>query len=165
MMYLQDAFLRDLSVLVGEECWGVVGGGGTGSVISLAIGARTLRRKPVNNPHLSDFVRRYDSAYSLMLWCAWRIDSKSDVVSGSHMSNSNDGPMVLGNKSICGQRIKAVNCSGPAFDLRLDFENQHSLVIHCGAIGKDYEECYTFGTPRGHYSVGLDGELTFEARR
>lgn len=44
-----------------------------GSVISLKIGARTLRRKPVNNPHLTDLVRRYESAYSLMLWCPWRV--------------------------------------------------------------------------------------------
>jgi hypothetical protein len=164
-MYLRDALLRDLLALVGEECWGVVGGEGTGSVISLSVGTQILRQKPVGNPHLSDLVRQYDSAYSLLLWCPWRIDSDSRVVSGSHMSNANNGPMVVGSNCICGQKITAVTCSGPAFDLRLDFENQHALVVHCSAIGKDYEECYAFGTPLGHYSVSLDGELTFQSRQ
>lgn len=161
-MDLREAFLRDLSAMVGEECWGVVGGDGTGSVIALSIGAQKRREKPVNNPHLSELLRQYESAYSMLLWCPWRIDSDSKVVSGSHMSNANDGPMVTGTRSICGQRITAVNCSYPAFDLRLDFGNRHALVIHCSAFGNEDEECYTFGTPLGHYRVSLDGELSFE---
>src|SRR4051812_38736407 len=101
-MYIRDTFLRMLSALNGEECWAIVGGEGTGSVISLSMGARILRRKPLENPHLSDLVRRYESAYKLVLYCPWRLDSVSDVVSGSHMLNSNDGPMVRGFGSICG---------------------------------------------------------------
>ncbi len=164
-MSLSDSLLRDLSTLIGEECWGVVCGDGSGSVLGLDIGVRTLKRKPTNNPHLSELVRLYDGAFSLLVWCPWRIDSDSKVVAGSHMANANDGPMVNGSQAICGQRIVAVTCSSPAFDLRLDFENRHSLVIHCGAIGKDYEDCYSFGTPLGHYGIDLDGELGFEAKK
>jgi hypothetical protein len=164
-MSLRDALLRDLSALVGEECWGVVCGEGSGSVLGLRMGVRTLKRKPANNPHLSELVRLYDSAYSMLIWRSWRIDAESEVVAGSHMSNANDGPMVSGSQTICGQRITAVNCSTPAFDLRLDFENKHSLVIHCSAIGRDYEDCYSSGTPLGHYGVALNGELSFEARK
>jgi hypothetical protein len=164
-MSLRDAFLRDLSALVGEECWGVVCGEGSGSVLGLKIGVRTPRQKPVNNPHLSELVRRYDCAWSMLIWCSWRIDSDSHVVAGSHMSNANNGPMVAGSQSICGQRITAVTCSSPAFDLRVNFENKCSLVVHCSAVGKEYEDCYSFGTPLGHYGIGLDGSLSFEARR
>ncbi|WP_147328081.1 MULTISPECIES: hypothetical protein [unclassified Duganella] len=163
-MSLRDAFLRDLSTLSGEECWGVVCGEGSGSVLGLNIGARTPKQKPVNNPHLSELVRRYDCAYSMLIWCPWRIDSESKVIAGSHMPNANDGPMVVGSQSICQQRITGVTYSSPAFDLRLNFENRYSLVIHCSAIGKNYEVCYSFGTPLGHYSVDLDGNLSFEGR-
>jgi hypothetical protein len=161
-MSMRDTFLRALSALVGEECWGIVGGEGAGSVISLDIGARTLRAKPINNLHLSDLVRRYQGAYALMLHCPWRIDSESNVVSGSHMSNANDGPMVRGYARLLGQKIKTVTCSGPAFDLQLDFENGHSLRIHCSAIGNDEDECYALGTPYGWFAVGLDGHLSLE---
>lgn len=162
-MSLRDAFLRDLSALVGEECWGVVCGAGSGSILGLEIGARTRRRKPINNSHLSELVRNYKGAYSMLVWCPWRIDFASTVVAGSYMENANDGPMVTGSLSICGQRISAVTCSGPAFDLRLDFENRHALVIHCGGIARDYEDCYSLGTPLGYYGVDLDGILGFEA--
>jgi hypothetical protein len=164
-MSLRDELVRDLSALVGEECWGVVCGEGSGSVLGLRIGVRTLKRKPTNNHHLSELVRLYDGAYSMLIWCPWRIDAESEVISGSHMSNANDGPMVNGSQTICGQRITAVNCSIPALDLRIDFENNHSLVIHCSTIGRDYEDCYSFGTPLGYYGVDLDGKLSFEARK
>ena len=163
-MSLREAFLRDLAALIGEECWGVVCGAGWGSVLGLHIGVRTLSRKPVNNPYLRELVRLYDGAHSMLLWCPWRIDSDSKVVAGSHMSNANDGPMVKGSQSICGQGITGVTCCTPSSDLRLDFENSHSLVIHCGACGNDYKDCYSFGTLPGHYCIDLDGELSFEAR-
>jgi hypothetical protein len=84
-----------------------------------------------------------------MIDCPWRIDSNARVVSGSHMPNTNDGPMVRGFDFMRGQRITAVTCSAPAFDLQLDFENQHVLVVHCSAFEMDEDECYTFRTPNG----------------
>ena len=164
MGYISEMLLRELAAIVGEECWGVVGGEGTGSVILLSIGERTIRPRPLRNPHLSDLVRRYDSAYSLRIGCPWRIDSPSEVVSGSHMVNANDGPMVNGLASICGQNISAVVCCAPAFDLTIRFENQHALVIHCSEIDMAYDTCYSFGAPAGHYMVGFDGKVWFEGR-
>ena len=162
MEHLTQILLRDLFAILGEECWGVVGGEGTGSVILLHIGVRTLRAKPVRNPYLSDFVRRYDSAYTLRIMCPWRIDSPTEVVAGSHMPNSNDGPMVKGFESICGKTVTSVSCSAPAFDLILKFDNLYSLVIQCSSIGWDSKKCYSFGTPAGHYVVALDGKIVFE---
>ena len=67
MGYVSEMLLRELSALVGEECWGVVGGEGTGSVILLHIGERTLRSRPIPNHHLTELVRRFDSAYTLRI--------------------------------------------------------------------------------------------------
>lgn len=161
-MDLYQRLTGELHALVGEECWGAVGGEGTGSVILLSIGARTLRARPVRNPHLSELCRLYDPASSLRVRCPWRIDSPSKVIAGSHMSNANDGPMVRGLQEICGQKIVAVLCPAPAYDLTIHFENRRSLVVHCSAIGVDYDDCYSLGTPSGWYTVGFDGDLRFE---
>lgn len=161
-MPLRDTFLHGLSSMVGQECWDVIGGAGTGSIISLRIGGYILFDKQLNTPHLSEAARQYDSIYALMILCPWRIDSPSAVLSASYMPNSNAGPMVNGFSAIRGQCIKALHCTGPAFDLRLEFENQNSLLIQCGGFDQDYEECYTFTNPDGHYTVSLNGNLTFE---
>src|SRR5450830_404551 len=161
----QAAFLQALAALVGEECWGVTGGEGSGSVISLDIGARTLRGRPIPNPHLSELVRHYDSAYSLLILGQWRIDAARKIVSGSHLSNANDGPMVRGLAAIRGQIITSVSCAGPAYDLRIGFDNDHALVVHCSAIGLPGDRSYSFGTPAGHYTVHLDDGLGFEPAR
>ncbi|NGZ87199.1 hypothetical protein [Duganella aceris] len=161
-MHLDESFLQEISNLDGEECWGVTGGSGTGSVISLDIGKKTARAKPVRNAHLTELVRCYESAYSLLLYCPWRMESKSKVLSGSHMSNENDGPMVRGLEFIRGKKIETVTCARPAFDLRIEFEGELSLVIHCSLIGMDADECYVFKGKLGWYSVGFDGRLSLE---
>lgn len=161
-MHLDESFLQDLSNLTGEECWGVTGGEGTGSMISLDIGKRTVRAKPMRNPHLTELVRCYESAYQLLLYCPWRIESSSEVFSGSHMSNQNDGPMVRGLEVIRGKTIQTITCSRPAFDLQIQFEGGISLVIHCSLIGMDEDECYVFKGKLGWYSVGFDGKLALE---
>lgn len=163
MSYISEMLLRELSAIVGEECWGVVGGEGTGSVILLHIGARTLRCRPRQNPHLPNLIQLYDSSHSLRIESPWRIESLSKVVSGSHMPNTNDGKMVKRLQTICGQRITSLICTAPAFDLKMRFENQYLLVTHSSAIGWDNTTCYSFGTPAGHYIVSLDGDVAFEA--
>jgi hypothetical protein len=161
-MHMKEMLLLAIQNIVGEECWAAVGGEGTGSVILLSMGAQILRPRPIRNPHLSELCRLYDSAYSLRIRCPWRIDSPSQVISGSHMSNANDGPMVRGLEEICGEKIVAVICTAPAFDVTIEFENQRSLVIHCTEIGWEYDACYSLGTPGGYYSVGFDGDVSFE---
>lgn len=79
------------------------------------------------------------------------------------MPNANDGPMVRGLESICGQNITSVICSGPAFDLTIRLKNQHALVIHCASIDWDYDTCYSFGAPAGYYRVALEGKVSFQA--
>ncbi len=79
------------------------------------------------------------------------------------MLNSKDGPMVCGFASICGQKIVAVYCSGPSFDLRLDFDNKHTLVVHCSSIDEPRDNYYTFGTPTGWFAVSSNGHLEIDA--
>ena len=60
-MQKTELFIFELNKLVGEECWGVVGGAGTGSVISLAFGKQFPRNIPLKNPYVTEVVRNYES--------------------------------------------------------------------------------------------------------
>lgn len=156
-----DLLIFELNKLVGEECWGVVGGAGTGSIISLDFGKQIPRNKPLKNPYVTETVRNYESEFRLMLYCPWRIESRWQVISGSHMSNENDGPMVSGLHYIRGKKILAVTCTEPAYDLRIRFVNEVDLVVHCSLIGMDDDTCYSLSAPHGVFSVCYDGKVRF----
>jgi len=155
-------FIESLNNLIGMECWGVTGGEGTGTVISLNIGDKILRKKPSENPHLPELVAKYESSHGFMLHSPWRIESSTEIFSGSHMPNDNNGAMVNGLKKILGTTIKSVMCNKPAYDLRIEFSNEINLIVHCSNIGMDENECYSFKSLQNWYTVNYGGEITFE---
>ncbi|MCX4028565.1 hypothetical protein H0A36_14535 [Endozoicomonas sp. SM1973] len=159
---LEKTFLDELSKLKGKECWGIVGGAGTGSIISLNIGEKYLRNNPLKNTFLSDLVRRYESEYGFMLHCPWRIDHDNYVLCGSYHSNELDGPYQEVFSQVIGNKITNIICEPPAFDLKLCFENLVSINIYCTNTGIDYDECYSFKSPIGWFEVGYNGRLSFE---
>src|SRR5690242_284038 len=75
---------RDLQAalerLVGEECWAIIGGKGTGTVILLDLGAKLPRDVEVDNPALSDEERKFEAPYSVHVWCSWRVEVEGRVV-------------------------------------------------------------------------------------
>ena len=161
-MKLENNFLSSLNELIGLECWGVTGGEGTGSVISIDIGIKTLRKKPSKNSQLSELVANYDSSHGFMLYCPWRIETNTNILSASYMPNDNNGIMVKGLKEITGTTIKNVICESPAYDLRIEFSNETNLIVHCSNIGMDDNECYSFNSLQNWYTVNYGGEITFE---
>lgn len=154
-----EDFRNEVKNLSGKECWGVVGGPGTGSVISLSIGEKYPSKNPSKNTFLSDLVRSNDSEYSLLVSCPWRIEDSSEILCGSHHTNDNDGPYQSGFERIVGSNIIETYCSAPALDLRLDFSNGVALSVFCAEIGIDDDECYAFGTPNGWFTVFFDGRI------
>ena len=161
-MELEKNFLSSVNELIGLECWGVTGGEGTGSVISIDIGKKTLRKKPSKNPHLSELVAKYNSSHSFMLYCPWRIETNKNILSASFMPNNNNEIMVKGLKEITGTTIKNVICESPAYDLRIEFSNETNLIVHCSNIGMDDNECYSFKSLQNWYTVNYGGEITYE---
>jgi len=157
-----ELFEAELSTLVGLECWAVVGGMGTGSVIQLNIGEKVLREKPLRNTKVDELVRLYDSTIGFRIECPWRIESKEEVFCASHHSNEEDGPYEFGFNKIRGQIISGVELTKPAYDLHIKFMNDFSIRIHCSLIGMDQLECYILRTIRGWFTVGYDGALKID---
>jgi len=86
--------VKEIFELYNQTCWAVIAGKGTGSIFNIKIGEKIPRAKPINNPHLSDDARNYDSKYGIMVYSSWELTKNGDFVCDSDDSNENDGPMV-----------------------------------------------------------------------
>lgn len=155
-------FETELLNLIGLECWGVVGGSGTGSVIQIDVGEKVLRERPLKNKTVSEVVRLYNSKIGFRIECPWRIENEKEVFCASHHSNEEDGPYEYGFNKIRGQIITGVELTKPAYDLCIKFANNASIRVHCSLIGMDQLECYSFKTILGWFTVGYDGTLKIE---
>ena len=155
--------LEALRELLGLECWSISAGEGTGSIFKLSLGGKIERKQPIANPHLSELVSNYESAYSLMVECAWRLDDSGKPVTGSNDPNTNNGPMVQGLKRLIGTQVTYINCFGPANDLQLIFNDSLILNIFCDIVNNDEDdENYSLLTPKGCLQAGPGAFFEFE---
>ncbi len=159
-MTLWDQFNEDLESMIGKECWAITGGEGTGSVISLNIGGRYPRDRPLRNPHVSELVRHFTAEYNLIIYSPWRVESSDAVLCGSHHSNDIDGPYQATFEQVISHKLIDIQCASPSLDLKLLFERDISLSVFCALIGMDDDECYVFDSSSCWYSIGFDGKIS-----
>ena len=158
-MTLLDHFNKELESMIGKECWAIVGGEGTGSVISVNIGARYPRDRSLHNPYVSELVRHFTAEYNLMIYSPWRIESCNAVLCGGHHSNDIDGPYQTSFEQVINRKLIDVQCVSPLLDLRLFFEGGICLFVFFALIGIDEGECYWLGSNSCCYPIGFDGRL------
>ncbi|MCJ8311476.1 MAG: hypothetical protein HRU38_02080 [Saccharospirillaceae bacterium] len=162
-MNITESFKLELNNIIGKEIWGVVGGRGTGSVISLSIGDKFKTDQPSINPNLTELVKNYDSEYGLMVFSPWRIESNKKVFCGSHNNNDESGPYNYAFGKILNTTIIQATVSVPSYDLVLSLSNGNSLKVFCALIGMDDNECYALKSPQGWFSVLYDGVIEFDS--
>ena len=165
-MEISADFLNELQNLKGLECWRVTAGEGTGSRITLSMGRKIERTRPLKNPQLPSDLRQFDSEFVIFVQdCAWRLNADK-VICTSKTPNNNDGPMVAGLHSLVGQRIVAVTASPPAYDLMIEFSGASKLHLFCDCFDQERDGYnYSFHSANQVFSVGAGGVLTLESRR
>lgn len=162
---LNDKLKTALSQLIGKECWGVVAGSGTGTVVSFQIGSKLARDKPIDNPQLSEDVRNYEGEYCLFIECVWRLESKEEVMCGAWDDNSADGKMLQGLNMLVGKRVTDLSWVEPAWDLAITFSNNLQLKVFCDQVNEeDQIDNYMVFTPTDILTVGTKSVLEFEQR-
>ena len=73
--------------LLEQKCWSVIAGEGTGSHVSLQLGAKRLLRIPNRNQFLSEIERTHEGEFVVFLkMCAWRLDGPNSVICASTSS-------------------------------------------------------------------------------
>jgi hypothetical protein len=151
-----------LQRIVGEECWAIIAGPGTGSVILLDLGAKLPRDVEVDNPTLSEDERQFEAPYSIQVWCSWRVEAEGRVV-GSAIALPDEGWWERsGLAHVKGRHLTSFELSTPIPDLRLHFGDA-TLSLFADTLSKDDEDCaFTMRTPDEVYVVFANGDLQRE---
>jgi hypothetical protein len=151
-----------LERVVGEECWAVIAGSGTGSVILLDLGAKLPREHELRNDMLSDEERRFEAPYSVQIWSSWRVE-REGVVIGSWVALPAEGWWDRsGLALIKGRRLSGYELDEPIPDLRLDF-GETRLSVFADTLSANEEDCaFTVRTPTDVYLAFSDGRLQRE---
>jgi len=159
-------FLNELRKLQGSECWGVVAGEGAGSHVTLDLGLKIERARPLRNPKLPEALRHFKGEFGVFIRnCAWRLDADKIVCSWK-TPNDNEGAMVCGLQSLVGQRVVAATATLPAYDLVIEFSGASKLHLFCDCFDSDRDgDNYSFHSANQVFVVGAGGVLTLESRR
>lgn len=142
-------------------CWSVIAGAGAGTVISLDFGGKVLRNKPLKNPALTDEQRRYAGEDVLYIECAWRLQTKGEVICSSTSSNLSHQSMAIGLKQIIGAHVAKVRVRLPAGDIEIIFDNGLSLLVFADQCNEvDQINNYTFYSPNSIVTNGPKSLIT-----
>jgi ribonuclease inhibitor len=131
-----------LEQLVGMSCWGIVAGAGTGSHLGIHFGGKIMRARPLDNPALDETVRAFQGELNMMVWCAWRLDHRDQMIGSWKQSNAVEGPMLAALRSLIGASVSAVSVHSPVHDLDLEFDHGVSLRLFCDQIGPQEGDNY-----------------------
>jgi hypothetical protein len=158
-------FRKSLNSLIGQPCWSVIAGRGTGSVISLHFGNKIPLQQPIKNSYLSEEQQKYEGELILFIECVWRIDSEAEVICGCWEDNAKDGSMLIGLQNIIGQKVESINLSSPAWDLAINFSNSMVLRIFCDQTNlMEAVDNYSFSSLEVTYTVSTRSKLQQEHR-
>ncbi len=148
----------------GQKCWSVIGGGGSGSVISLRFGKKIRSVRPLRNPTLTEEERLFEGERTLLVYCDWRLQSADRIISTSQ--NVVGDEIDLGAiQEIKNKVVSHIGFTSPTHDLRLDFESDLSLMIFCDlATGNEQDSNFVMFNVDSAVAVTPRGELVIEKR-
>ncbi len=158
-------FAKQLRLMLGQVCWGIVAGKGVGSVISLKLGCKIAKKKPAKNLRLTEDERNYDPAFNLLIFSAWRLSNSAGVICGWRDCNGKHSAVIDGLETLRHLSVVEVQLNPVSYDLTLCFEGGLIFEIFCDITGAhDADDNYYYFTPTEVYTVGMSSELLVEER-
>lgn len=149
-----------LSKMAGLDCWGVVAGAGTGSMITFDFGRHIRIDPPLRNQRISSELRNFHGEYSIFVeGCAWRLEKAEVIVCGSR-----DDEELIGielENSLVGAKLMSAKLCNRALDLNLSFHTGYLLRLFCDQTSApEGLNNYSVRSPLGWITVGPKSELT-----
>ena len=162
---IYDEFREVGARLVGEECWSVIAGKGTGSHVSMKVGAKIPRERPLKNPTLTEDERNFEGEFELFVTeASWRVEDAESVLCTD--TDENTGKRYAHLKGLAGRKVTSASVVFPSFDLLLEFEGGLRFCVF-STFANDSEEYsdydnYIFFTQEATYSVDGRSEVSKE---
>lgn len=151
-----------LRSVLGNECWSVIAGPGTGSHLVLDIGRKIQLPEPIRNPLLSEESRRYKGEFTLFLEdCAWRVENEEGILCTSKSENSLNGEMLSAIRQLIGARIIRAEIETFGFDLLIAFDKKLVLRTFSDTASDESGDNYTYSSPEGAFTVSPKGKFHF----
>jgi hypothetical protein len=150
MKQIEDNFIKSFNKLLNKKCWAFHNSVET--TISFNFGKKIKRSRPLKTKLRPLIERRYDGEFHLLIFCSWRIESKSKILISSREENGGyykqGGPTLKALKSLIGSKVTAVEISNPGFDFALTFENDLTFRVFCDTTGKprNHNDNYVYYT-------------------
>ncbi|MEM7674825.1 MAG: hypothetical protein AAF449_02350 [Myxococcota bacterium] len=149
-----------------QPCWSAIAGSEADFPFVLHFGEQLRRSLRLANPRLSFLQRTYEGSISLLVECAWRIDSPEQVVASCWDTFEARRDAL---DCLVDQNVKTLTASAPGYDLVLEMEDGHTL--RCLSVETDLErgrDNWHLYTPQALLRIGPRGRpdvrTTEEAR-
>lgn len=158
-------FKSTVDSIVGEQCWLVIAGKGTGSVIHLGFGGKTPRKKPLKNLSLYEEERLFLPDASLIVSCSWRLSLSDKVLCSWRSSNEPDEKMIAGLSLLRLSKVCDISICPVFFDICLTFENNVALRVFCDITDDgESDNNYIFFFPDKIFTIDTKCALITEKR-
>lgn len=153
--------MNQIELLREKPCWGVASGSGNGSMVTLHLGERISRRKPLPPISTLSEIQLYQGEYCLFVkGCAWRIRDQERVIGGWAEPKQTIQKLT---DIFVGCTLTNVECINDALDLRVQFANRYILDLFCDRTSDEDElDNYSLRTPRAWYTIGPKSRLQKE---
>ena len=151
--------------LMGQVCWGIAAGAGTGSHVAMHFGPKQKRNRVISNPNLSDDLRSHEGSLILFVECEWSLMSRGQNVCDSDSDNAAQGPMIRGLQRLVGAQVVSI-FSSRKFDLvAVNFSKGLRLFLAASALPAQQHENYALSLPQVSFILGPDTNVRVESRR
>jgi hypothetical protein len=152
-------------LLLGQPCWAVAAGAGTGSLLSLHFGRKLPRIPPINNPAVTPELRNHEGEAVLFIECRWSVTSKAKALFDTDGDGS-AAAMTKAAKRLAGASVRQVNVEIPPRAFSLHFDNGLTLGVTADDPDpEDPHDNYTFAAQGRSFVIGQDLRLRVEPRR
>jgi hypothetical protein len=150
--------------LIGKSCWSVIGGVGTGSVISLHFGEKIPARRKLQNPRFTYEERNFEGELSAMFDCDWRLEDASQILSTSQ-NVLDDAIDLEALKRIKHRPVKHVGFTSRVHDLQIEFTEELAFGALCDwPTGNEADSNYVLFNRKTTVAVTPAGRIVVGAR-